>query len=93
VDEAGQGRDQNQDDDREEAIEVREDPVVCATCGSPDIIRTSRGLMFAGAAVTTVGVGIAVGLTDAAFLAVLAFAVYFLISGRWRCSECGETWD
>ncbi len=49
--------------------------------------------MFAAAAAATIGVGVAVGLTDAAFFAVLAFAVYFLISGRWRCSDCGETWD
>jgi len=49
--------------------------------------------MFMVTAVATLGVGVAVGLSDAAFFAVLAFGVYFLISGRWRCRECGETWD
>jgi len=81
------------DEDLEEPIEEVEDPTVCAACGSPEIARTSRALMFMVTAVATAGVGVAVGLTDAAFFAVLAFGVYFLISGRWRCSECGETWD
>lgn len=81
------------DDDLDEPIEEREDPTVCAACGSTEIVRTSRALMFVAIAVTAIGVGVAVGLTDAAFFAVLAFGVYFLISGRWRCSECGETWD
>ncbi|HEX8617750.1 MAG TPA: hypothetical protein VF911_09225, partial [Thermoanaerobaculia bacterium] len=82
-----------EDDDRDEPIEPVVEPTACAACGSPDIARTSRGLMFAVAAAATIGVGVAVGLTDAAFFAVLAFGVYFLISGRWRCSECGATWD
>jgi hypothetical protein len=81
------------DDDLDEPIEEVEEPAVCAACGSPEITRTSRALMFMVTAVATLGVGVAVGLTDAAFFAVLAFGIYFLISGRWRCSECGETWD
>jgi len=80
-------------DELDEPIEEIEDPSVCAACGSPDIVRTSRALMFMVTAGATLGVGTAVGLSDAAFFAVLAFGVYFLISGRWRCSECGQTWD
>jgi hypothetical protein len=77
----------------DDPIEEVEDPTACAACGSLDIVRTSRALMFMVTAGATLGVGVAVGLTDAAFFAVLALGVYFLISGRWRCSECGETWD
>ena len=81
------------DDDLDEPIEEIEEPTVCAACGSPDISRTPRALLFAVTAVAAIGVGAAVGLTEAAFFAVLALGVYFLISGRWHCSECGETWD
>lgn len=82
-----------EDDDRDEPIEEVEDPTACPECGAPDIYRTSRLPMFFAIAVVVMGVGIAVGLSDAAFLAVLALAVFFLIAGRWRCSECGENWN
>jgi hypothetical protein len=83
----------NEEDDLDEPIEEVEDPRVCAACGSPDIYRAPRVTMFLALAVVMMGVGVAVDLTDAAFLGVLALAVYFLILGRWRCSECGERWN
>ncbi len=83
----------NEEDDLDEPIEEVEDPRVCAACGSPDIYRAPRVAMFLAIAVVMMGVGVAVDLTDAAFLGVLALAVYFLILGRWRCSECGERWN
>lgn len=82
-----------EDDDRDEPIEETEDPVVCAACGSPEISRTPRALFFSVSAMLAFAIGVASGLTEAAFFAVLALGVYFLITGRWRCSECGETWD
>jgi hypothetical protein len=39
------------------------------------------------------GVGVAVEMTDVAFLGIGALAVFFLVAGRWRCSECGESWN
>ena len=80
-------------EDLDEPIEDLEDPQVCPACGSPDIHRTPRLLMFAVVAMAVMGVGIAVEMSDAAFLGVLALAVYFLITGRWRCSECGTNWN
>jgi hypothetical protein len=81
------------DDDLDEPIEKVEDPTVCAACGSAEITRTSRARTFMVTAAATLGIGVAAGLSDAAFFAVLALGIYFLISGRWRCRECGETWD
>lgn len=83
----------DEDDDLDEPVEEIEDPEVCAACGSRDIYRTPRLLTFVVAAMAMMGVGIAVGMTDAAFFGVLALAVFFLITGRWRCSECGVNWN
>ena len=82
-----------EDDDLDEPIEEVEDPKVCAACGSPDIFRTPRLLKFAALSAALMGVGIAVGLSDAAFLGVVALAVFYLVMCRWHCSECGETWN
>jgi hypothetical protein len=81
------------DEEEDQPIEDIEDPEVCAACGSPDIYRTPRLIMFAAMAMVLMGVGVAVDLTDAAFLGVLALGVYFMILGRWRCSECGNRWN
>jgi hypothetical protein len=83
----------HEEDDLDEPIEPVADPEVCAACGSPDIYRTPRLLMFVVFAAALMGVGVAVDLTDATFLGVLALAVFFLILGRWHCSECGERWN
>jgi hypothetical protein len=83
----------NEDDDLDEPLEEVEDPRVCTACGSPDIYRTPRLAMFAIAGMAFVGIGIAVEMTDVAFLGIAALAVFFLITGRWRCSECGENWN
>ena len=82
-----------EDEDLDEPIEEIVDPEVCAACGSPDIYRTPRLAMFAIAGTALFGIGIAVGMTDVAFLGVAALAVFFLVTGRWRCSECGENWN
>jgi hypothetical protein len=83
----------DEDDDLDQPIEEIEDPEVCAACGSPEIYRTPRLLTFVVAATALMGVGVAVEMTDAAFLGVIALAVFFLITGRWRCSECGVNWN
>jgi hypothetical protein len=80
-------------DEIQEADEERSDPSECARCGSPDIERPSRGVTFAAIATLAISLGVAVGFTDAAFLAILASGVALLISGRWRCHACGAMWD
>jgi hypothetical protein len=69
------------------------DPVICAACGSLDISRTPRLIMFLVIGSAIMGVGLGIDQTEAAFFGVLALAIYFLILGRWRCSECGHTWN
>jgi hypothetical protein len=70
-----------------------DDPTSCIRCGSTDIERSTRGRMFALLAVIGIALGVAVGRTEAAVLGLIAAGVYLLISDRWRCEECGETWN
>ncbi|MDQ3283733.1 MAG: hypothetical protein M3Q69_20215 [Acidobacteriota bacterium] len=74
-------------------LEPTNEPAACAACGSTEIVRTPRALMFAVVTILAIGVGAAVGISEAVFFGVLAFGVYLLISHRWRCGECGESWD
>jgi hypothetical protein len=76
----------------DEPYEVSTTPTVCVACGSPAIVRSLRAVTFAGIGTIAIGVGVAIGLTDAAFLAIGAAALYFLMSGRWHCTDCGESW-
>jgi len=76
-----------------EAHEEIVEPEVCATCGSPEIRQTPRSLIFAGMAAALVAITVAVGMTEVAFFGVFAIGVMALIAGRWRCSECGESWN
>lgn len=65
----------------------------CPACSSPDVVKTPRVLMFALVAVTAIGVGVGANLLQAAVLAIAASALFLLMSGRWRCNACGETWN
>ena len=67
-----------------------EPPCVCEVC---EPIRSARGLSFLFVAVMTVGFALAFGVGQAAFFVVLSAAVYFLIADRWRCAECGASWN
>lgn len=77
----------------EEADEPYVDPTVCTTCGTGDAIRPPRLLTFLGLAAIGIGVGVAAGIAQAAFFAVLAIGIYLLIADRWRCPECGKSWN
>ena len=66
---------------------------VCPACGAAEIIRTPRTLVFAIIAATTLGIGAAAGISQIAFLAVLAAGIALLILDRYRCAECGESWN
>lgn len=65
----------------------------CPACGSVEIERNSRVLLFATIAALLLGTGIAVGATEAGFFGALAAGVLLLISDRHKCAECGETWN
>lgn len=77
----------------EEAYETSPDVTVCAACGSSAVVSTSRIAAFGGVAAIGLGIGVAVGLTDAAFFAVGAAGLFLLMSDRWRCTECGTSWN
>jgi hypothetical protein len=76
----------------DEPYEVAKIPTVCIACGSAAIVRSVRGVTFAGLATIAIGVGVAIGYTDAAFFAIGAAGLYFLMTGRWRCTDCRESW-
>lgn len=67
-------------------------PPVCE-CEACEPIRSARASWFAYVAVMTIGFSLAFGIGQAAFFGVLAAAVYFLIADRWRCAECGASWN
>ena len=67
--------------------------IVCKACGSSVVVSTPRIAAFAGLATLGLAIGVAVGITDAAFFAVGAAGLFLLISDRWRCTECGESWN
>ena len=66
---------------------------ICPACGSPDAAPSRRAHMFGLVVTLSLAIGVATELLQAAFFAVAAAAVFLLIAGRWRCNECGETWD
>jgi hypothetical protein len=77
----------------EEAYEAPPAVMVCPACGFADVVPTRRLLTFAGVATIGLGIGVAIGLTDGAFLGVGAAGLFLLMSDRWRCTECGQTWN
>ena len=76
-----------------EADEERAADDACPACGSVEVMRNSRVLLFATIAALFLGVGVAIGATEAAFFGALAAGVMLLISDRHKCAECGETWN
>ncbi|MDP9190874.1 MAG: hypothetical protein M3P06_04130 [Acidobacteriota bacterium] len=75
--------------------EAYEAPVaaVCGACGSLAIAAVRRVGVFAGIAALGIAIGVAIGRTDAAFFAVGAAGLFLLMSDRWRCTDCGESWN
>ena len=69
-----------------------EEPERCERCGSPEAERRKKLPAFALFVALTVGVGLAVDNTVAAFYVCLAGVVFFLAAGGWRCRQCGFTW-
>jgi hypothetical protein len=77
----------------EEAYEIETTTRICPACASADFVPARRLVAFAGMAAIGLGIGVAVGLTDAAFFGVGAAGLFLLMSDRWRCSDCGQTWN
>jgi hypothetical protein len=77
----------------EEAYEANPDVTLCASCGSTAVTATSRIAAFAGVAAIVLGIGVAVGLTQAAFFGIAAAALFFIMTDRWRCGDCGISWN
>ena len=76
-----------------EADERFPDPNTCPACGSHEIVRAPRGLLFATIAALALGIGLAFQHSDSAFFAVLATALLLIMWDRQRCAECGESWN
>ena len=76
----------------EEAYEAPAN-AVCAECGSSGVVSSPRIAAFAGIATLGLAIGVALGLTEAAFFAIGAAGLFLLMSDRWRCTECGESWN
>jgi hypothetical protein len=68
------------------------EPLVCKACGSEDIRRRKRAVGFAAIAALAVGWALAFDQAEAAFYFILAAALFALITDRWVCAECGESW-
>jgi hypothetical protein len=76
----------------EEAYEATP-AAVCGTCGSLAITAAPRIAAFAGIAALGIAIGVGIGRTDAAFFAVGAAGLFLLMSDRWRCTDCGASWN
>jgi hypothetical protein len=76
----------------EEPYEAPKD-LICASCGSGAVLSTRRGAVFGSVATLAIAVGYATGLTDVTFFLVGAAGLFLLMSDRWRCTECGESWN
>ncbi len=76
-----------------EADEPVVDPNTCPACGSQDVVRAPRALMFAAIAALVTGIGVAIQHSESAFFAVLGTALLLLMWDRQRCAECGESWN
>lgn len=76
-----------------EADEPIRDPEACPKCQSPDVAPRERLRTFAGIALLTFAVGMSIDQPQATFFAIAATAIYFVVSGRWRCGACGHAWS
>lgn len=68
-------------------------PDACPNCGSVEIARKPRMLVFAIVAAILIALGIALNATEAGFFSALAAGLLLLIANNYRCSECEETWN
>lgn len=67
-------------------------PEHCEECGSRDIARLRKLPQLGVLTALMIAIGIGSGATLGAFLAVIAIAIFFLISPRWICHQCDYRW-
>ena len=68
------------------------EPEACPACGSADVHRTRKALRALLIVALTLGVGVAVDQTMAAFFVMLAGLAFILVAPRWRCYDCSHAW-
>ena len=67
-------------------------PLACPNCASTDVRREYRFRLFVLFSLLAIGVCVAVGQADVAFLVVCVIAVAVLLIPPWHCRECGQRW-
>jgi len=67
-------------------------PLVCPNCASSDVRREYRFRLFVLFSLLAIGVCVAVGQPDVAFLVVCVIAIAVLLIPPWHCRECGQRW-
>jgi hypothetical protein len=79
---------------RPSATEDAAPPSRCEECGSPDVQRVNKLVVFAVVApLVAVVFGYLGQQTLLAFYAVTVAAVCILVSARWKCRNCGHRWS
>ncbi|HYC59364.1 MAG TPA: hypothetical protein VEK79_07345 [Thermoanaerobaculia bacterium] len=76
----------------EEAYEPRAAVTQCKTCGG-SVVPTNRLRAFIAIGALAVGFALAFGTTQAVFFFLGALGLFLLMSDRWRCTECGASWN
>ena len=79
-----------EEDQDEELVESEE--LLCKVCGSTEIHRRPRARYFIVIAAVAIGIGALGEHAEAAFYVVAAAAIFSIISDRWVCMECGNSW-
>lgn len=68
-------------------------PFVCSACGSADVARLPKRMLFAALSIVVIGAGVAVRQTELAFAGVAAVALILLLVESHHCRNCGERWS
>lgn len=79
------------DDDTPE--EQPRDPRICEACGSHDVGKRPRWAVFLVAAALLIAIARLTGVTELGWFGVAAALLFAVMSGGWRCRECGEAWN
>jgi hypothetical protein len=79
---------------RPSATDEAEPPSHCERCGSPDVQRVNKLIVFAVVAPLVAALfGYLGQQTLLAFYAVIVTAVCVLVSATWKCRNCGHRWS
>jgi hypothetical protein len=67
-------------------------PARCERCGSPDVRRINRIVVFGAVAALVAIVFAYIGQTLSAFYLIIVVGIFLLVSARWQCRHCGYRW-